>query len=124
MTYEGLLSATHEAETEWTESKVSARVKGANVKEHKEEKTAELKSKIHSLTAILKSSTFRTNKPQGKGKVCQGKSAQIGGQGKSKSTSNTPLKGKGRGTSAAGKFKGSQKPIQHYNCWGWGHGWR
>ena len=128
MTYEGLLSATREAETEWTESKVSARAKGANVKEHKEEETAELKSKIDSLTAILKSSTFRTNKPQGGGNVYPGKSAQKGGQGKRKSTPNTPLKGKGPGpgpgNSAAGQFKGSQKSIQYYNCGGWGHWWR
>ena len=40
-----------------------------------------------------------------------------GGQGKSNSTPNTLLKGKGPGTSAAGPFKVNQKPIQCYN-WG------
>ena len=49
-TNESLMSATHEAETEWTESKVSARVKGASVAEHKEEGTTKLKARsIHSL---------------------------------------------------------------------------
>ena len=62
--YEDLLSATYEAETEWLESKVSARDKGMNVKECKEEGTTKLKSKIDSLTAILKSSNFEINRPQ------------------------------------------------------------
>ena len=31
-----LLSATHEAETEWTESRISVRVKSANVEECRE----------------------------------------------------------------------------------------
>ena len=124
MTYKGLLSATHEAETKWTQSKVPAMVKGANVKECKEEGTTKLKSKIDSLTAILKASNFRTNKLQGGEKVVQGKPAQKGWQGKSKSIHNTPLKRKGPGTSAAGPFKGNWKPIQCYNCGGWGHRWR
>ena len=50
---------------EWTESKISARVKGANVKECEEEGTTELKSKVGSLTAILKLSYFRATKLQG-----------------------------------------------------------
>ena len=110
MTYEDLLSAMHEAETDWTESKVSARVKGANIKECREEGTAELKSKIDSLTTILKSSNLGISRPQGKVKVSQGKTTQKGGQGKSKSTPNTPLRGKGPGIPAAGPSKGSQKP--------------
>ena len=40
-------------------------VKRANGEEHKEEGTTKLKSKIDLLTAILKSSSFGTNKPQG-----------------------------------------------------------
>ena len=52
----------------------------------------------------------------------QGKATKKGGQGKSKSTPNTLLKGKGLGTPAAGPPKGNQKPIQCYNCGGWGHG--
>ena len=65
--YKSLLSATCQAETEWTESKVSSRAKGASVEECEEEGTTELKSKIYSLTAILKPSSFGTNKPQGRG---------------------------------------------------------
>ena len=37
-----------------------------NVEEHREEVAAELKNKIDSLTAILKSSTLRISKPEGK----------------------------------------------------------
>ena len=122
--YEDLLSATHEAGREWTESKVSARFKGVNVEEHREEGTTELKSKIYLLTAILRSSNFRVSRPQEKEKAGQGKTTQKSGQGKSKSIPSTPLKGKGPGTPAVGQCKGSQKPIQCYNCGGWGHGWR
>ena len=122
--YEDLLPATCEAETEYTESKVSARVKGANVKECKDEGTTELKDKIDSLTPILMSSSFGTNKPQGGGKMEPAKPVKKGGHGKSKSTPNTLLKGKGPGTVAAGLFKGNQKPIQCYNYGGWAHGRR
>ena len=66
--YKDLLSATCEVETEWTGSKVSVRVKSVNVIECREEGMADLKSKIDSLTAILKSSNFGTSKPQGKEK--------------------------------------------------------
>ena len=109
--YEDLLSATHETETEWTESKVSARFKGANVEECRDEGTTELKSKIDSLTVILKSSNFGISRTQEKEKVDQGNTTQKGRQGKSKSTSNIPLKGQGPGTPAAGSSKESQKPI-------------
>ena len=85
-TYEDLLSATLEAETEWMESKISVRVKTVNVKEHKEEVTTEFKSKIDSLTAILKSSTFGTSKSQRKEKITQGKIKQV-----DKGTVNPPL---------------------------------
>ena len=104
------------------ESKISVRVKSVNVKECREEGAAKLKSKIDSLTAILKSSNFGTSKPQGKEKIGQGKATQKGEQGKSKSTPNTPLKGKGLGTPATGPSKGNCKPIQCYNYGGWGHG--
>ena len=66
MAYKDLVSATCETEIEWTESKISARIKGVNVKECMEEGTTELRSKIDSLTAILKSSTFGISRLQGR----------------------------------------------------------
>ena len=63
VTYEDLLSATREAEMEWTESKISVRVKSASVEEQREEGVTGLKNKIDSLTAILKSSTLAIGKP-------------------------------------------------------------
>ena len=65
-TYEDLLSATHEAEMDWMESKISVRVKSENVEEYREEGTTELKNKTDSLTAILKSSTLGISKSEGK----------------------------------------------------------
>ena len=83
-----------------------------------------MKNKIGSLIAILKSSTLGISKPEGKEKKEQEKTKQKGRQQKSKSTPNTPMTGKGPGTPATGASKGNQKPIQCYNCGGWGHGWR
>ena len=40
------------------------------------------------------------------------------------STTNSPKKTRGPGINAAGPYKPGQKPIQCYNCGGWGHGWR
>ena len=67
-TYEDMLSATYEAEMEWMESKISVRVKSVSVKEQREEGMTELKNKINSLTAILKSSTLGISKSEGKEK--------------------------------------------------------
>ena len=80
--YKSMLSATHEAETERTESKVSARVKSASDEECKEEGTTKLKSKIHSLTAILKSSSFGANKLQGLEKGAKGSQCRELGRGR------------------------------------------
>ena len=124
ITYEDLLSATREAEMEWTESKISVIVKSASVEEQRQEGVTELQSKIDSLTTILKSSMLAIGKPEGKEKKEQGKTMQKGGQRKSKSTPTTLMKGKGSGTPTTGLSKGNQKPIQCYNCRGWGHGWR
>ena len=63
---------------EWTESRISVRVKSVNVEEHREEGTTELKSKIDSLTVILKSSNLGTHKHQGKEIIGQGKATQKG----------------------------------------------
>ena len=104
-TYKDLQSATHEAEMEWTESKISVTVMSVNVEECKEEEATELKNKIDSLTAILMSSTLPIGKPEGKEKKEQEKMIQKGGQRKSKSTPTTPMKGKGLGTPAIGPSK-------------------
>ena len=84
----------------------------------------ELKNRIYSLTAFLKSSTLGISKPEGKVKKEQEKTIQKGGQKKSKSTPITPMKGKRLETLATGQSKGNQKTIQCYNCGDWGHGWR
>ena len=73
ITYEDLLSATQEAEMEWTESKISVRAKSPSVEEQREEGATELKNKIDSLTAIFRSSTLGIGKPEGKEKKKQEK---------------------------------------------------
>ena len=47
---------------------ISVRVKSASVEEQREEVLTEMKNKIDSLTAILKSSTVAIGKPVGKEK--------------------------------------------------------
>ena len=107
ITYNDLLSATREAEMEWTESKISVRVKSASVEEQREEGVTELQGKINSLTAILKSSMFAIDKPERKEEEEQGKAIQKGGQRKSKSTPTTPMKGRRLGTPTMGPSKGN-----------------
>ena len=78
----------------------------------------DLKEKIDTLTAIVKSSNI-TTKPTEMPKL-KFKFQKRNGQ----SPSNSLVKGKGPGTTAAGPFKMGQKTIQCYNCGGRGHGWR
>ena len=83
----------------------------------------ELKERIEALTTVVKSSNVVSTgtKPPGSPKPkhrnfhkFQQKDGMI--------PSNNLLKGKRPITSAAGPFKEGQKPIQCYNCSGWGHG--
>ena len=68
---------------------------------NKEKKATELRNKIDSLSAILKSSTLGINKPEGKKKGTR-KKIQKGGQQKSKSQAKTIQKGD----------KGKVSPLQ------------
>ena len=59
-------------------------LKGASVEEPKAEGATELKSKINSLTAILKSFSFGTNKLQGEEKEATGSQCRKMGRGRVK----------------------------------------
>ena len=83
----------------------------------------ELKNRIDSLTAILKSSTLGISKPEGK-KDTRKKQYRKVDREKVNPLQLLPMKGKGLGTPAPGPSKGNLKPIQCYSCWCWGHGWR
>ena len=116
MTYQALLAALEETENDYSE--VRTAIKGKSTVVEGETGLADLKEKIDALTAVVKSSnvTMRpTEMPKLKFKF-QRKNGQ--------SPSNSPVKGKGPGTTAAGPFKMGQKPIICCNCGGWGHGWR
>ena len=121
--YQALLKAIEETESEYREGRATAQAKLATVAD--ETGIAELKEKIEALTTIVKSSNVISagTKPPGSLKPkhrnfhkFQWKDGTI--------PSNSPLKGKGPNTSAAGPFKEGQKLIQCYNCGRWGHGWR
>ena len=77
----------------------------------------DLKQKIDALTTVVKSSNFRGAQP--KQQSSNGNNNQKNKNGEKHAQS--PYKGKGPGTSAAGPFKQGQKPFQCYNCGGWGH---
>ena len=121
MTYQALLKAFEETESEYVEGKASIRAKAAAVMD--ETGIAELKDKIEALTTVVKSSNVVNagTKPPGSPKPKYGNKFQ---QKNGTVSANSPSKGKGPTTSAAGPFKTGQKPIQCYNCEGWGHGWR
>ena len=122
MTYQALLKAIEEMESEYREGRTTVRAKSATIAENTG--IAELKEKIEALTTVVKSNNVvstgtkppRSPKPKhGSFHKFQQKDGTI--------PSNSPSKGKGPITSAAGPFKEGQKPIQCYNCSGWGYGW-
>ena len=120
MTYQALLKALEETESEYVEGKANIRAKAAAVMD--ENSIAELKDKIEVLTMVVKSGNVvnTRTKPPGLPKP---KSGNRYLQKNGAVSTNSPTKGKGPTTSAAGPFKMGQKPIQCYNCGGWGHGW-
>ena len=109
-TYDTLLAAIKDAETEWLEAKGQLRVKGAVVNEKTE--IDELKIQLEKLQATVKSSNIKKDKDR--------KKPQKGSPRKEdpRKQSNGPA------TSSAGPFRPDQKPMQCYKCQGWGHGWR
>ena len=121
VTYQALLKALEETESEYIEGKASIRAKATAVMD--KNSIAELKDKIEVLTTVVKSGNVvnARTKPPGSLKP---KSGNRYLQKNGAVSTNSPMKGKGPATSAAGPFKMGQKPIQCYNCGGWGHGWR
>ena len=116
VTYQALLAALEKTETEYSEVRTAIKSKSTVVEG--ETGPTDLKEKIDALTAIVKSSNI-TMRPMEMPKLkfkFQKKNRQ--------SPSNSLVKGKGPGTTAAGPFKMGQKPIQCYNCGGWEHAWR
>ena len=109
-TYDTLLAAIKDAETEWLEVKGQLRVKGVVVNEKTE--IDELKIQLEKLQATVKSSNIKKDKDR--------KKLQKGSPRKEdpRKQSNGPA------TSSAGPFGPDQKPMQCYKCQGWGHGWR
>ena len=121
--YQALQKAIEETESEYGEGRATAQAKSATVAD--ETGIAELKEQIEALTTVVKSSNIISTgmKPPGSLKPKHGNFHKF--QWKDGMIpSNSPSKGKGPNTSAARPFKEEQKPIQCYNCGGWGHRWR
>ena len=109
-TYEVLLTAIKDAETEWIEAKGQLRMKSNVVPEQSE--LDELKERMNKLQATVKSATAKKEKEKKK-------------TGKISPRKEDPRKyTKGCATTSTGPFKLDQKPMQCYKCKGWGHGWR
>ena len=113
VTYQILLAAMEETESEYGDMRSMARSKGATVWE---EGIAELKELIEALTTVVKSSSVpgKFGSPMKNKYKFQKKDGT--------SAPNSPKKTRGPGTSATVPYKLGQKPIQCYNCGGWGHG--
>ena len=84
----------------------------------REEGIVELKEWIEALTIVVKLSSV----PGKFGSSMKNKYKLQKKDGMS--APNSLKKMRGPGTSAVGPYKLGQKPIQCYNCGGWGHGWR
>ena len=110
VTYQALLKAIEETESEYGEGRATARAKSATVAD--ETGIAKLKEKIEALTTVVKSSNVISagTKPRESPKPKHGNFHKF--QWKDGTIpSNSLLKGKGPNTSAAGPFKEGQKPI-------------
>ena len=114
-TYEELFCETVEAEKEkMPEVKVTSLKAKSVVVPVEGSSIQDLKQKIDALTTVLKSSNFGGAQP--KQQSNNGNNTQKNKNGEKQAQS--PYKGKGPGTSAAGSFKQGQKPFQCYNCGG------
>ena len=116
VTYLALLAALEDTENEYCEVRTAIKSKSTVVEG--ETGITDLREKIEALTTVVKSSNIAT-------KSAESPKLKFRFQKKDgQSPSNSPAKGRGPGTTAAGPFKMGQKPIQFYNCRGWGNGWR
>ena len=122
VTYEELLLETLEAEKDCCSSKSTpAKLKAAVVEQEALPSLQKLTQEISALTTVVKSASMGT--PKTKTSNNKGKINSLKGNGNkgSNTNGNSPRKGKGPATSAAGPFKPGQKPLQCYKCRGWGH---
>ena len=115
ITYQGLLAAVEETKSEYGESKSVARSKGATVGEGAS--ISEMKEKIETLTLVVKSSNVMSKPPGSPAKP------KFKTQKKDNTVpQNSPAKGKKNGPNGTGLAKSNNKPMQCYNCGGWGMG--
>ena len=120
-TYEELFRETVEAKKEKMPEVKATSLKAKSVVVPTEGSSIQdLKQKIDTLTTVVKSSNF--GGAQSKQQSHNGNNNQKNKNGEKHAQS--PYKGKGPGTSAAGPFKQGQKPFPCYNCGGWGHSYR
>ena len=121
--YQALLKAIEETKSEYMKGRATIKAKSATVSD--ETGITELKDKIEALTTVVKSSNVIGTgaKPPGSPKPKYGNPHKFQRKDGMVPT-NSPSKGKGPSSSAAGSFKARQKPMQCYNCGGWRHGWR
>ena len=119
--YEEFLAAVYEAENEGTEGKVvnmkAKAMTGEKVIEEREkDELKDLKWQIESLTTIMKSATMGTGKVKGKEGTSSPRKKELLGNSPQKQIQGSPRKGKIT-------LKPGQKPLQCFQCEGWGHGW-
>ena len=115
--YQRLLAAVEETEGGYGDGRSVARSKSATVED--ETNIAELKKKIENLASVVKSSNM-INKPQGPLAKPKFRTPRkdVG------VPPDSPAKSKGTGMNATGLIINGNKPMQCYNCGGWGYGWQ
>ena len=118
---EEFLATVYEAENEGTESKVlNVKAKAMMVKKVIEERerseSKDLKQQIELLSAIMKSATIGTVKTKGREGIPLPRKKELLGSSPQKRMQGSPKKGKM-------SLRPGQKPLQCFQCEGWGHGW-
>ena len=120
VSYEEFLAAVYEAENEGTENKLlNVKAKAMTVEKVIDGKErSELKDlkQIESLSTIMKSATIGSVKLKGREGVSSPRKKELFGNSPQKGIQGSPMKGEISPRSG-------QKPLQCFQCEGWGHGW-
>ena len=117
MTYQGLLAAVEETEGEYGETRTMMKSKSTTVED--ETSIKQLQEKIETSMSVVKTSSV-VNKTSGSQKKPKFKTPRRD----TTISPDSPAKSKAVNINGSGTAKSGNKPMQYYNCWGWGHRWR
>ena len=112
--YDELLQSAKEAKSEWMDSKL--KVKSTTVDDPGKREREELKECLEKLTESIKAANLQPQKRDVKKQSPRSPKVETPGG----TTPNSP-RNRGPAVTSAGPFHGKRRPLQCYQCGGWGH---